>query len=123
MGAACRILLLAYCLLLAIVAGCGSKPAATISASYIEKDGAGAIVTGSTGNMTSNKAGALVTVGGSADESITVTIAKIGDDKVAIDISHPSFDAKQLDIRLGESKEVFFENGSFGARIDFSEAK
>ena len=122
MSGASRILLLVFCPLLAILAGCDG-PAVTISASHLEKDSSGKIAIGSTGSMTSNKVGALIGVGGSSAELLTVRIAEIGDERVVLDISHPRFEDKQIDIRLAESKDVFFGDGAFGARIQFSAAK
>jgi hypothetical protein len=78
---------------------------------------------GSTGTMTSNKVGALVSVGGSTNELISVTIDEIGDDLVALNIDHPTFDTKRIDIQLGESKDVFLGDGSSGVRLQFSESK
>jgi hypothetical protein len=123
MRTASRRLFLSYCLFSFFFAGCGRKPAVTISASYIEKGLAGEIATGSTGKMTSNKVGALVSVGGSAKELVSVTIAEIGDDLVDLSIDHPSFDTKRIDIELGESKDVFIGDGSFGVRLQFTESK
>lgn len=118
-----RSLLLVHCLLLTFVAGCDSNPTVTISASYIEKDSAGEIAIGSTGNMTSKNVGAHVSVGSSSDEMVTVTIAEIRDDKVVLDVSHSKLDEQQLEFRLGESKDVFLGDGSLGVRLKCSEAE
>ena len=116
MSNACRIHLFVYCLLLVSVAGCGGNPTVTIRADYIEKDTAGQITKGDSGGLTGDRVGGNVKVG----KLVTITIAEIGYDKVVLDISHARVKGKQLDILLGESKDVFLGDGSFGVRVNFS---
>ncbi len=120
MSNACRIHLFVYCLLLVSVAGCGGNPTVTIRADYIEKDTAGQITKRSGGILASDRIGHKVGARTLAKESVTVTIAEIGYDKVVLDISHARVKGKQLDILLGESKDVFLGDGSFGVRVNFS---
>jgi hypothetical protein len=73
--------------------------------------------------MTTDRIGASVSVGGRGDELLTAAVADIAQDQVVIDVSHPSFEAKRVPIKLGETKEVFFGDGNHGVRLRFTERK
>jgi hypothetical protein len=109
--------------LLVVLTGCSDNPAVTVSASYLEKKGEETVEVGSVGMMTSNRVGALVSVGGSSKGQISVRIAKIADNEVVLEVAHPEFESQQVKIRLGESSDVFFGDGSSGVRLRFTEAK
>jgi hypothetical protein len=111
------------CALAVVLVGCSSNPAVTISASYLEKKGEDVIEVGSTAVMTSDIAGALTTVGGTDDEGISARIADIASDKVVVEVTHPHFAAQRVTLKLGESTDVFFGDGSRGVRLRFTEAK
>jgi hypothetical protein len=114
---------LSCCAFLLLLPGCNSNPAVTVSASYLEKKSEESAEVGSVAMMTSDRAGALVGVGGSADKRITVTLASIADSQVTLDVSHPEFESQQVKMRLGESSDVFFGDGSSGVRLRFTGAK
>jgi hypothetical protein len=109
--------------LLVVLTGCNDNRAVTVSASYLEKKGDETVELGSVGMMTSNRVGALVSVGGSPKGQITVRIAKIADKEVVLDVAHPEFESQQVKIGLGESRDVLFGDGSSGVRLRFTEAK
>jgi hypothetical protein len=111
-----------YFALVTVLAGCNSNPRVTITASYLEKNGDETVEVGSVGTMTADIAGAVVSVGGTAGTGISATIAEITDKEVVLDISHPEHKSQQVRIKVGESKDVFFGDGSRGVRLRFTKA-
>jgi hypothetical protein len=103
--------------------GCTGNPAVTISASYLEKKGEDVLEVGSTAVMTSDRRGAIVTVGGTADDGISARIVDIATDRVVLEVTHPEFEAQRATLKLGESTELFFNDGSEGVRLRFTKAK
>jgi hypothetical protein len=114
---------LGCCALVTVLSGCNNNPAVTVSATFLEKKGAEPVEAGSVAVMTSDRAGATIGVGGSSDGQITAKIAKIADSHVLINIAHPKFKVQQVNIKLGESRDAFFGDGSSGVRLRFTEAR
>jgi hypothetical protein len=108
-----------FCALITVSDG----PAVTVNASYLEKNGGKTVEVGSVGTMTSDKAGALVTVGGIANPSISAKIAGIDDSQVTLEVIHPDHESQQVVLNAGETKDVFFSDRSGGVRLRFTEAK
>jgi hypothetical protein len=109
--------------LTAVLVGCSGNPAVTISTTYLEQNGGEIVEVGSTAVMTSDKPGAIVTVGGTVDDGISASIVDIAADKVVVEVTHPKFEPQRATVRLGESNDVFFADGNEGVRIRFTEAK
>jgi hypothetical protein len=109
-------------LFLAQIVGCGSNSIVSVSATSLNKTDAGLVETGSVAVMTTNRAGAVVSVG-SDDNRITTTIAEIAHDQVVLDIAQRGFDTQQVSMAPGESKDIFFGDGTTGVRLRFADAK
>jgi hypothetical protein len=109
--------------LVAVFSGCSGNPAVTISASYLEKSGEDAVEVGSVAMMTSDRAGAIVSVGGSSGEAISVKLTRVSADRVVLDVTYAQSESQPVVVKLGESKDVYFGDGSHGARLRFTEAR
>jgi hypothetical protein len=89
----------------------------------LEKTGDKTVEVGSVGTMTSGRAGARLTVGGTASQSISAKIAEIDGSQVTLQVIHPDHESQQVVLNAGETKDVFFSDRSGGVRLRFTEAK
>jgi hypothetical protein len=111
------------CAIVALLGGCNDNRAVTISATSLEKNGSETHEVGSVGTMTSDLAGALVSVGGTTGALIPAKITAIDDSQVTLEVAYPEHQSQQIRLKVGESKDVFFGDRSDGVRLRFTEAK
>jgi hypothetical protein len=110
--------------LLLCCAGCGGYTPITYDVASIVKDDTGTVTldgSKATATIKENKAvGTFAAVGVRGGKSVKLTVAEVKESGLVFDVTYSDADIEQVEISVGETKDVFVGDGGAGVRVTVS---